>query len=263
MQSSTSTSGIFWPFAFILCLGYTVWYFPRLIISAGLANDNLTSQYTPAGAFDYVVIVCVFIALFMGVRTAHATSGELPTENVVDRISMFLGRVTMVLIVLLVSIMLYEVTLRYVFEAPTLWANEMSLWLAGFIFLLSGLYAMQQRTHIRIYLLYDVLPRNAQRACDCFSTILIAIFAISLIWGGFNEASAKFLRWETFGTAFDPPIPATMKPMILIGVMIVALQAIANLIADWNKAAVVHDVVDADEIEDIIQSVGAKDPKHV
>ncbi|OSP55983.1 TRAP transporter small permease subunit [Pseudoruegeria sp. SK021] len=258
MQSSSRPDGILWPLAFILCLGYTVWYFPRLIIVAGLANDNLTSQYTAAGPIDYLVLAGVLIALFFGVKTAHATSGELEAVNLVDRISLFLGRVTMVLIVILVSIMFYEVMLRYVFEEPTLWANELSLWLAGFIFLLSGLYAMQQRNHIRIYLLYDVLPRSLQRVCDTVSTLLIAIFAICLIWGGYNEALAKFLRWETFGTAFDPPIPATMKPMILIGMLIVALQAIANLIADWSKEAVVHAVVDEDEIDDIIHSVGGE-----
>ena len=69
--------------------------------------------------------------------------------------------------------MMYEVVLRYVFEAPTLWANELSLWIAGFIFLCAGLYAMQQRSHIRIFLLYDVCPRWLQRTFDCISTLLI------------------------------------------------------------------------------------------
>jgi TRAP-type mannitol/chloroaromatic compound transport system permease small subunit len=64
---------------------------------------------------------------------------------------MFIGRVTMMLVVLLTTVMLYEVFLRYVLERPTLWANELSLWLAGFVFLMSGLYAMQQRSHIRIF----------------------------------------------------------------------------------------------------------------
>ena len=40
----------------------------------------------------------------------------------------------------------------------------------------------------------------------------------------------KFYRWEMFGTAFDPPIPATVQPMVLIVVALVALQAIINTI---------------------------------
>ena len=169
---------------------------------------------------------------------------EAEIVNPFDRISLFLGRVTMLLIVLLVSVMFYEVVLRYVFERPTLWANELSLWLAGFVFLLAGLYAMQQ-------------------PCDTISTALIFAFAISMIWGGWNEARDKLLRWETFGTAFDPPIPATIKPMVLLVILLVALQALANLISDWNKEAEHHAVVDIEqeEIEELARQAraGARD----
>jgi TRAP-type C4-dicarboxylate transport system permease small subunit len=151
--------------------------------------------------------------------------------------------------VLLTGVMLYEVLLRYVFEAPTLWANEMSLWLAGFVFLCAGLYAMQQRSHIRIVLLYDAVPRWVQRIFDTISTLCIVIFTFFLCFGGYGEAFDKFYRWETFGTAFDPPIPATMKPMVLIIVSLVALQAVVNLISDWSKDEVHYGGEDLDEEE--------------
>jgi TRAP-type C4-dicarboxylate transport system permease small subunit len=161
-----------------------------------------------------------------------------------DRISLLIGRITMILIAVLVLVMLYEVILRYVFERPTLWANELSLWMAGFVFLFSGLYAMQQRSHIRIYLLYDVMPRWLQKTCDVVSTALIVAFAFAIVWGGYNEARDKLLRWETFGTAFDPPIPATVKPMVLVIVCLIAVQAISNLIMDWNRAPEHHSPID-------------------
>jgi hypothetical protein len=52
------------------------------------------------------------------------------------------------------------------------------------------------------------------------------------------------MRWETFGTAWDPPIPATMKPLILITVVLIAVQAVANLIAEWGKEKEAHDLVE-------------------
>jgi len=79
----------------------------------------------------------------------------------------------MILIISMTSVMLYEVFLRYVFEAPTLWANELTLWIAGYVFLFSGLYAMQQRCHIRIFLLYDAMPRWIQHLFDIISVVLI------------------------------------------------------------------------------------------
>ena len=250
----TSLRRVLWPVVFILCLAWLLAFFPRFFVLMGWADDNLNSQYQAAGILDFLALAGLIAALVLGVRAAGATAGEVAPAGVFDRVSLFLGRVTMMLIAILVTVMFYEVVMRYVFEAPTLWANELSLWIAGFVFLLAGLYSMQQRNHIRIYLLYDALPRWAQRACDVVSTALIAVFALALLWGGWTEAHDKFLRWETFGTAFDPPIPATVKPMILITVILVSLQAIANLIADWSKEAELHGIVDEDEVADIIEA---------
>jgi TRAP-type C4-dicarboxylate transport system permease small subunit len=140
--------------------------------------------------------------------------------------------------------MFYEVVMRYVFVKPTLWVNEMSLWTAGPIYLLAGLYVMQQRAHIRIFILYDVVSRNWQRAFDVLSTLLICLFSAAVVWGGYNEAYAKLMRWETFGTAWDPPIPATMKPLVLLTVTLIAIQAVMNLVADWHKEKQTHDLAE-------------------
>ena len=145
---------------------------------------------------------------------------EREIENWMDRVSLAIGRVAMFLVALIVVIMFYEVIMRYVFGSGTYWVNEMSLWTAGTVYLLAGLYVMQQRGHIRIFILYDIVPRNWQRVFDLISTVLICLFAAAIVWGGFNEAWAKLMRWETFGTAWDPPIPATMKPLILITVVL-------------------------------------------
>ncbi|MEH6725782.1 MAG: TRAP transporter small permease [Hyphomicrobiales bacterium] len=183
---------------------------------------------------------------------------EVQPSGFFDIISLIFSRFTMIGISILVFVMFYEVVSRYLFEKPTLWANELSLWIAGFLFLFAGLYAMQQRSHIRIYVIYDLLPRPLQKTADVISLALIWAFALLLIWGGYNEAVAKFMRWETFGTAWDPPLPATIKPAILIIIAMVAIQALSNLIADWNKPPEHHtaaDDIDEMEIEAIRKSI--------
>ena len=74
-----------------------------------------------------------------------------------------------------------------------------------------------------------------------------------------GEALDKMWRWETFGTAFDPPIPATIKPFVLLIVMLVAAQAVVNLISDWNLEPVKHsaaDDIDEEELEHLRAMVG-------
>ncbi|WP_162408881.1 TRAP transporter small permease subunit [Acuticoccus sediminis] len=179
---------------------------------------------------------------------------EVKPKSPIDYISLAISRVGLFLVSVIVAIMFYEVVMRYFFEKPTLWVNEMSLWIGGFIYLLAGLYVLQQRGHIRITLLYDIVPRNVQRLFDVISTICICIFAFMVIMGGLNEAVQKYGRWETFGTAWDPPIPATMKPAILIVSGLIILQAIANLIADWKETPMPEGFVEDDVVGELRDS---------
>ncbi|WP_299685135.1 TRAP transporter small permease [uncultured Tateyamaria sp.] len=267
------------PLAFIFCAGWVVWHMPAFTLDFYPPTDE--SQFdklsalfkrndvTPnmgglfggfADIVDWLTLIGIPALAYVGMRTVRRAGMEFESWRAVDRLAVFIGRVTMMLILLLTSVMLYEVIVRYVFEAPTLWANELSLWLAGMVFLCAGLYAMQQRSHIRIVLLYDAVPRWLQRVFDCISTLCIAIFAFFLVFGGYGEAFDKFYRWETFGTAFDPPIPATIKPMVLFVVSLVALQAVVNLISDWNKEEVHYggEDLDEEEIERIKAQVGTE-----
>ncbi|MEE2774024.1 MAG: TRAP transporter small permease [Pseudomonadota bacterium] len=245
---------ILWPSIFILSLTLTIAVFPNFIITLGWASDDFLSIHEgKIGLVNLIVVLIGVVALVLGTLTVSHSENEIAPENIFDKFALFIGRVTMLLVVSLVTAMFAEVVLRYVFEAPTLWANELCLWMSGFVFLLSGLYAMQQRNHIRIYLLYDILPRNIQRLCDTVSVLLILFFAFSMVYGGFGEAQAKFLRWETFGTAWDPPLPATIKPTILIAIILVAVQSLVNLIADWNKVPQSHSPIDETEVESIVQ----------
>lgn len=275
MEQQKHGTAIEWlvPLAFIFCAGWLIWHMPAFILDWAGHADQLAALYgridvapnapivmgTHIDIFDLIILICLPVLLVFGMMTTRRAPMEFESWGPLDRLSVFIGRVTMMLIILLTTVMLFEVVLRYVFEQPTLWANEMSLWIAGFVFLTAGLYAMQQRSHIRIFLLYDVMPRWVQRLFDCISTLMIIVFAAALIYGGYGEAFQKFGRWETFGTAFDPPIPATIKIAVLFIVAMVAVQAVINLFSDWNAEPVVHtaaDDIDQDELVRLRAAVG-------
>ncbi len=262
------------PGAFLICAGWVIWHMPAFLLDLiPPENASLFDQMSElherkdvnpgmgglfgglADPVDWAALILVPILFAIGVSGVRVAPTEFQAWRVADRVALFIGRVTMVLIISMIIVMLYEVFLRYALEAPTLWANELTLWIAGFVFLCSGLYAMQQRCHIRIFLMYDAVPRWLQRAFDTIWTVLIVVFTAFLVYGSYQQVFVvKFYKWEMFGTAFDPPIPATVQPAILIFMTLIALQAVANLIADWNQIPTVHtaaDDVDQDEIEAI------------
>lgn len=237
-----------------------------LILGALFFNTGIGmhQMLRPAGNLSVIFTLWMILGAILASAAYLSDSvGQIEPKpkGFFDVISLICGRIAMMGVVFLVAVMFYEVVARYVFEKPTLWANEFSLWMAGFIFLLAGLYAMQQRSHIRIYVIYDLLPRWVQKASDVLSVALIWGFTVALVWGGFNEAWDKMLRWETFGTAWDPPIPGTTKPAILGVIFLVAIQALSNLISDWNDAPESHspmDDIDQTEIENLRRTLENK-----
>lgn len=276
-------TGSFWewiiPACFVVCAAWAIWHAPAYMLDwAPHANESKLSQVaaiqkvsdvTPnlpglfggvADIVDYLAIFLMPVFLIIGMRGVRVAKMEFQDFKVVDRFALFFGRVTMILILGMTCVMLYEVFLRYAIEAPTLWANELTLWIGGFVFLLSGFYGMQQRSHIRIFILYDLCPRWLQRVFDTTWTLLFVVFVIGLTFGSYKQVFVtKFYNWELFGTAFDPPIPATIQPAVLIIMILVAIQAVLNLINDWNLEPVTHsaaDDIDEEELEAIKRAVG-------
>ena len=73
----------------------------------------------------------------------------------IDRLSHLFGMLAAVLVIVLVTLMLYDVVLRYAFNAPTIWGNYLNTWLMGASFVLSIAYAMSTDSHVRVDLLYS------------------------------------------------------------------------------------------------------------
>jgi len=269
------------PFLFVLCAGWAIWHMPAYIVdfwphdestslTIQMTEMHIRKDVTPnlSGVFggltdivDLLALLLLPIIFFVGVKTIVPAQMEFQLYSRIDKIAMFIGRIVMILIISMTTVMLTEVFLRYVVEKPTLWANELTLWIGGFVFMFSGVYAMQQRSHIRIFILYDVLPRWAQHVCDTLWVALLWFFAACLVFGSYKQVFInKLYKWQTFGTAFDPPIPATIQPTILIVICLISIQALLNLIADWNRDPndlIEKDVIDQEELQALKKSVGA------
>ncbi|BCX17872.1 MAG: hypothetical protein KatS3mg117_1554 [Geminicoccaceae bacterium] len=156
-------------------------------------------------------------------------------ETFVDRVTIAISRVTMLLFGIIVVATFYEVVMRYLFGSPTIWANELSLMVAGIGYLFAGVYAMQRREHIRITPLYDLAPPALKRVFDALALFCILAFAIGMVVGGWTSAWRALSTFERFGTAWDPPIPALLKPLILVTTVLVAIQAVNNFLVDRRR----------------------------
>ncbi|NQZ33136.1 MAG: TRAP transporter small permease [Oceanospirillaceae bacterium] len=98
----------------------------------------------------------------------------------IDKTVMFSGKTAALLMPILAFVVAYEVFSRYLFDSPTIWAFDLSLFLFGYIAALGGAYAQQRRAHINVDILYNRVPPKVRSAFNLL-TFSLAIFFLVLI----------------------------------------------------------------------------------
>ncbi|RYH12307.1 TRAP transporter small permease subunit [Tropicimonas sp. IMCC6043] len=135
------------------------------------------------------------------------------------------------------GILLLEVFLRYVLNSPTIWAHETTTFLCGISFLYGGLYCASRNTHIRVVLIYDMLPRKARRLVNIFISFASFIAAGFFTYAAWIMSEKAFFtpvgdfRMERSGSAWNPPTPALVKGFLLV---VMILMTVQFLILTWN-----------------------------
>ena len=77
-----------------------------------------------------------------------------------------------------------EVVARYIFNAPTTWAEEMSRFLQIWATYLAAAYVLKNRDMIRVGLIDERVGTAARRALDLFALAVIAVFAaVAIVFG--------------------------------------------------------------------------------
>ena len=88
--------------------------------------------------------------------------------RVIDGVSKWSGLVVAPLVLVYLVILLYEMIARYVFNAPTLWAHEMSTFVFGAQFMLGGAYCYWSGSMVNVELFHARFSKRARAVFDLF-----------------------------------------------------------------------------------------------
>lgn len=125
----------------------------------------------------------------------------------------------------------FEVVMRYIFNMPTIWAHEASYLLLGMQYLLAGAFAMLHGAHVRVDVLYNLLPERGRVGMDIFTSMFFFIFALALVltsWTYFDNAySMGETTMETWGIQYWP-----VKGAMLLGAVLILLAGVSRLLKD-------------------------------
>ncbi len=151
------------------------------------------------------------------------------TIHTIESLSIWVGRAFGWCILILTLSVSYEVFVRYVLNAPTVWAFDMMVQMYGALFLMAGPYALAQDSHVRADVVYRLLPVRWQARID-FTLYLIFFFPgmLALFWFGWEIAADS---WRYKEVSWNSPARIQVyffKTLIPIAGALLIIQGIAE-----------------------------------
>ncbi len=161
----------------------------------------------------------------------------------IDQLSELTGRFAAWMFFVVGLIITYEVFMRYVFVAPTIWVDEtariMQIWAAY----LAGGFALKYREMIVI----DVAFRNpntmTRKLVETFSLVVIVAFCAVAVWYGYELWLKATLKGHTTDSYLGTPKWLT-HASIWVGFGLLLLQAIAEIVKVWTIGIPQKDITD-------------------
>ncbi|MGM0663341.1 MAG: TRAP transporter small permease subunit [Thermodesulfobacteriota bacterium] len=148
----------------------------------------------------------------------------------IDFVSEWSGKLVSVLIVFIMAILLLEVALRFAFNAPTIWAHELSMHFFGAYSVLAGAYVLLHNQHVKIDLIYLRFSTRGRAIIDTFTYLLFFLFIGLLLRYGIMIAwRAVELRQAVSPSPWGSPIWPT-KLTVPIAALLILAQGLANFI---------------------------------
>jgi TRAP-type mannitol/chloroaromatic compound transport system permease small subunit len=153
------------------------------------------------------------------------------TITAIDTLNLWVARVVCWLVLPLIAAMVYEVVVRKVFTAPTIWAFDISRMIYGAHFMLGAAYVLSKGLHIRSDFLYRDWPVKTQGKVDVIAYVLFYFPTMLLfLWVAFDYAFASVTRMERSTETAWMPLLGPIKSCIPIAVLFLLLQGVSELL---------------------------------
>jgi TRAP-type mannitol/chloroaromatic compound transport system permease small subunit len=154
--------------------------------------------------------------------------------RVVEALGWLIGRATMFLIFVMMAVLVWSSVSKGI-RLPAIWTLEVSQFLMVGYFLLGGAYAMQLGDHVRMDLAYAFWSPRRKAIVDSVTIVFLLVYLGVLLYGGLSSTEYAIRVGERNFSAWRP-LMWPIKVVMVVGIALTLLQAVATLLRDLAKA---------------------------
>ena len=153
--------------------------------------------------------------------------------RVIDFISEYTGRIVSWVCVALILTLCFEVVARHVFDEPTIWAHSLAKMMGITIVTLGWAYVHKHHGHVRVDVIYTHLQSRGKQIVNVVGALIFLFPAIIvLIYAALQQLLFSLSIGEVFTESYWYPPAPPIRFILLLGLSLFALQALAQLVRD-------------------------------
>jgi len=154
----------------------------------------------------------------------------------VNRLNIWLAGLGKWFAVGIVTVVTFDVVMRYVFNSPTIWGYDLTYMFGGCLYVFGLGYVEKVRGNVRVDLIYGSFSEKTKLWIDTVATAVIILPSYLLLTGSFwNDAYYAFKTKEMAITSTWYPLLWPIKSVIAFGFSMMILQIFSNMVEDIRK----------------------------
>ena len=152
-----------------------------------------------------------------------------PWAKAIDKFNELIGHAVAWAVVVMTLIVIYDVSMRFLFQMGSVMLQELEWHLFGLVFLLGAAYTLQQEGHVRVEVIYQKLSDRQQAIINIIGNVLfLAPLCIVVILSSWPFIANSFAYAETSPDPGGLPYRWLIKSAIPTGFFLLLLQALAD-----------------------------------
>ena len=158
------------------------------------------------------------------------------TISFFDGISGFVGKAASWLCVPMIGFLICEVFLRYGFNRPTVWANDLTVLCYGIMYMLASPYCLRDGGHVRTDFFYHNWSVRTKALSDMAHYILFFYPAhIIFLYVGWKYFAASFAKLESSPESSWGMWIWPAKAAIVVYIILTMTQGFSELLKCWYR----------------------------
>ncbi len=153
----------------------------------------------------------------------------------IDKTIKYLGYLTAFIVALLVLLVVYDATVRYLFSGGSIALQELEWHLFDIVILFGIVYALRESAHVRVDIFYASFSKKTKALINIIASIFFVLpFSFLIIYIGIDFVMMSYLQNEASSNPGGLEYRFLVKSLMPLSFAFLSLQAIKDAKDDFD-----------------------------